>query len=99
MRRAYRAADWAALVRQCARPHDRDRLVGVSFTLAAQLLRISRNRVHQLVKAGKLSVADVFDGRTRIGHLVTLASIDHRRRTVKPRRTQWRKEAPVGPHA
>jgi hypothetical protein len=86
------AEQWRSLVTQCRDVHERDRLVGVSVTLAARLLGISRSRVQQLVRAEKLKVVDVYDEhRIRIGHLVTLASIDHRRRTVRPRRTQWRR--------
>jgi hypothetical protein len=85
------ARKWAALVKEGGETRERDRLVGVSLTLAARLLDVSRSRVHQLVKLRKLITVDVFDERqTRIGHMVTLASIAHRRRTVRPRRTQWR---------
>ena len=85
------AHQWAALVGQLSDPRERDRMVGVSVTLAARLLGVSRSRVQQLLKANKLSVVDVYDERRkRIGHMVTLASIAHRRRTVRPRRTQWR---------
>ncbi len=91
MATAFHADKWAALVRQREKGGGRDHLVGVSVTLAARLLGVSRSRVHQLVKARKLTIVDIFDdGRARIGHMVTLASIAHRRRTVKPRRTQWR---------
>ena len=72
----------------------RDQLIGVSVTLAARLLGISRARVHQLLRSKKLRAVDVYDERhTRIGHMVTLASIERRRRTVKPRRTQWQSVA------
>jgi hypothetical protein len=82
---------WAALVTQSGVSSARDRLVGVSITLAARLLEVSRSRIHQLLKAKKLKIVNVYDERkTRIGHMVTLASIAHRRRTVRPRRTQWR---------
>jgi hypothetical protein len=85
------AHKWAALVKERGETRERDRLVGVSITLAARLLNVSRSRVHQLVKSRKLATVDVYDERqTRIGHMVTLASIAHRRRTVQPRRTQWR---------
>lgn len=84
------ADQWSESVRQCVQFSERDKLVGVSLTLAAKLLSVSRSRVHQLVRLKKLSVVSVYDGNRRIGHLVTLASIDHRRRTVRPRRTQWR---------
>jgi hypothetical protein len=83
--------EWVSLVRQFGETPKRDRVIGVSATLAARLLGVSRSRVHQLLKARKLLAVDVYDERhTRIGHLVTLASISHRRRTVRPRRTQWR---------
>ena len=81
---------WVALVTQYTQSGPRDRFVGVSCTLAAKLLAVSRSRVAQLIRSGKLTVVDVYDGSIRIGHLVTLSSIDHRRRTVRPRRTQWR---------
>jgi hypothetical protein len=69
----------------------RDNLVGVSVTLAAWLLGVSRARVHQLLNLKKLTAVDVFDEQqARIGHMVTLASIERRRRSVRPRRTQWR---------
>ena len=85
--------EWADLVTQAGATPARDKLVGVSITLAAHLLEVSRSRVHQLVRAKKLAIVDVFgERRARIGHMVTLASIAHRRRTVKPRRTQWRPE-------
>lgn len=84
---------WAARVRNCANAAERERFTGVSVTLAARLLGVSRSRVQQLLKAGKLTVIDVLDERrVRIGHLVTMASITHRRQTVRPRRTQWRPE-------
>jgi hypothetical protein len=83
--------EWVSLVRQAGTTPKRDSLIGVSVTLAARLLGISRSRVHQLLKTRKLSIVDVYDKRkARIGHFVTLASIAHRRRTVRPRRTQWR---------
>ena len=81
---------WAHAVCSSTTASERDRLIGVTFTLAAKLLDVSRSRVHQLANASKLSVVDVFDGNARIGHLVTIASIDRRRKTVRPRRTQWR---------
>lgn len=69
----------------------RDHLLGVSVTLAAHLLGVSRARVHQLLRARKLTAIDVYDDRkARIGHMVTFASIAQRRRTVRRRRTQWR---------
>ncbi len=91
MATALSVRQWVALVRQHGETRERDRLLGVTVTLAARLLGVSRSRVHQLLKARKLVAVDVFDERrTRIGHMVTLASIAHRRRTVRPRRTQWR---------
>ena len=85
------AQQWANMVVQAGEAPARDRLVGVSVTLASRLLGVSRSRIHQLLKEKKLAIVDVYDERrTRIGHLVTLASIAHRRRTVRPRRTQWR---------
>ena len=84
------ATEWAALVHGSPAGGNRDRLVGVSITLAAKLLGVSRSRVHQLINAAKLSVVDVYDGDVRVGHLVTFASMERRRRTVRPRRTQWR---------
>ncbi len=91
MARTLDAAEWAARVKQCAGTPERDRLIGLSVTLAARLLGVTRSRVHQLIKTKKLAVMDVYDEtHTRIGHLVTIASIEHRRRTVRPRRTQWR---------
>lgn len=90
MARTFQAQDWASLVRQHAGTANLDSLVGVSVTLAARLLGVSRSRVHQLLKGRKLAAVDVYDERrVRIGHLVTLASIARRRRTVRPRRTQW----------
>ena len=86
------AHQWAALFTKYGElpPH----IVGVSVTLAARLLHVSRSRVHQLLNAGKLRAVDVYDeNRTRIGHMVTLASIANRRRTVRPRRTQWQPAA------
>jgi hypothetical protein len=86
--------DWVSMVKTFATTPKRDRLIGVSVTLAARLLGISRARVHQLLRSQKLRAVDVYDERhSRIGHMVTLASIEHRRRTVKPRRTQWRSAA------
>ena len=94
MTRAFKARQWASLVAAQGETPKRDHLVGLSVTLAARLLAISRSRVHQLVKAKKLAIVDVYDERgIRIGHLVSLWSIAHRRRTVRPRRTQWRSES------
>jgi len=68
--------DWVSMVKTFAASPKRDRLIGVSVTLAARLLGISRARVHQLLRSKKLRVVDVYDEqRTRIGHMVTLASI------------------------
>ncbi len=93
MQRTVSVSKWAARVRDCANAAERERFIGVSMTLAARLLGVSRSRVQQLLKAGKLAVIDVLDERrVRIGHLVTIASIERRRRTVRPRRTQWRPE-------
>ena len=90
MAKALHINDWVSMVKAFATTPKRDRLIGVSVTLAARLLGISRARVHQLLRSKKLRAVDVYDERhTRIGHMVTLASIEHRRRTVKPRRTQW----------
>lgn len=83
--------EWVSLVREATQAEDREAVFGVSVTLAARLLGVSRSRVHQLLNGRKLMAVDVYDERqTRIGHMVTLASISRRRRTVKPRRTQWR---------
>ena len=88
--------DWVSLVKTFAATPRRDSLIGVSVTLAARLLSISRARVHQLLRSKKLRTVDVYDERhTRIGHMVTLASIDRRRRSVRPRRTQWRSASQV----
>ena len=79
------------MVKAFAATPKRDRLIGISVTLAARLLGISRARVHQLLRSKKLRAVDVYDERNaRIGHMVTLASIERRRRTVRPRLTQWR---------
>ncbi len=89
--KALHVNDWVSMVRTSATTPTRDRLIGVSVTLAARLLGVSRARVHQLLRSRKLRAVDVYDERhTRIGHMVTLRSIERRRRTVKPRRTQWR---------
>ena len=94
MAKALHVNDWVSMVKASTAVPKRDTLLGVSVTLAARLLGISRARVHQLLRAQKLRAVDVYDERhTRIGHMVTLASIEHRRRTVKPRRTQWRSVA------
>ncbi len=83
------------MMRESGATPKRDSLIGVSVTLAARLLGISRSRVHQLLNAKKLAAVDVYDEqRTRIGHMVTLASISHRRRTAGHRRTQWRAHTP-----
>jgi hypothetical protein len=96
MARAMQVRQWVAMVREVGTRPDRDTLIGVSITLAARLLGVSRSRVHQLLKVRKLAAVDVYDEqRTRIGHMVTLASIARRRRTVRPRRTQWRPHVPV----
>ena len=95
MTEALNVDDWVSMVRESANTPKRDKLIGVSVTLAARLLGVSRVRVHQLLRTQKLRAVDVYDEReTRIGHMVTLASIEHRRRTVKPRRTQWRPSDP-----
>lgn len=91
MTRALQVREWVSMVREAGATPNRDRVMGVSVTLAARLLGVSRSRVHQLLKARKLLAVDVYDERhVRIGHMVTLASISHRRRTTRPRRTQWR---------
>src|ERR1700745_2229965 len=88
MAKALHVNEWVSMVKTFARNPKRDRLIGVSVTLAARLLGISRARVHQLLRSNKLRAVDVYDERRiRIGHMVTLASIERRRRTVKPRRT------------
>ena len=91
MARTMQVREWVTLIREAGATPQLDSLIGVSVTLAARLLGVSRSRVHQLLKTRKLAAVDVFDEqRTRIGHMVTLASIARRRRTVRPRRTQWR---------
>ena len=90
MARVINAAQWASLVRQSDATAERDRLLGLSVKLAARVLNITPSRVHQLLKQGKLSAIDVYDERRKRSRLVTLQSIDYRRRTVRPRRTQWR---------
>ena len=90
MAKELQVREWVELLRNCDATPARDGLLGVSVTLAARLLGISRGRVHQLLKTRKLLAVDVYDERRiRIGHMVTLASISRRRRTVRPRRTQW----------
>jgi hypothetical protein len=89
--KVFEVRDWVSAVRELGASPQRDAVVGVSITLAAWLLGISRSRVHQLLKTRKLTAVDVYnDRRTRIAHMVTFASIARRHRTVKPRRTQWR---------
>jgi len=96
MAKTLQARQWVSMVRESGVTPRRDSLLGVSVTLAARLLGVSRSRVHQLLNARKLAAVDVYDERRiRIGHMVTLASISHRRRTVRPRRTQWRPHALV----
>jgi hypothetical protein len=91
MARTLHVNEWVSMVAASAASPNRDRLIGVTVTLAGRLLGVSRARVHQLLRAKKLQAVDVYDERRiRIGHMVTLASIEHRRRTVRPRRTQWR---------
>jgi len=93
--RSLKVQEWVTMVRAAGAQSHRDNLLGVSVTLAACLLGVSRARVHQLLNLKKLIAVDVFDERhVRIGHLVTLASIERRRRTVRPRRTQWRSVDP-----
>jgi hypothetical protein len=94
MARVMNANDWVARFHGSRTSAEKECLAGVSITLAAKLLGVSRSRVHQLINADKLSVVDVLEGRVRIGHLVTFASIERRRRTVRPRRTQWRSQEP-----
>jgi hypothetical protein len=87
----YDVQRWVALIRQYEGKPERDRLVGVTVKLAARLLGISRSRVHQLLRSRKLVAVNVRDERgARIGHMVSLWSIGHRRRTVRPRKTQFR---------
>ena len=96
MARALYIDEWVSLVTTFADTAKRDRLIGVSVTLAARLLGISRARVHQLLRSRKLKTVDVFDERhSRIGHMVTLASIERRRRSVRSRPTQWRRTSQV----
>ena len=85
--------EWVTLLRSPLDASALINLVGVSVTLAARLLGVSRSRVHQLLKTKKLAAVDVYDEhQIRIGHMVTLASIARRRRTARPRPTQWRSE-------
>jgi hypothetical protein len=91
MATVFQVREWASLVKRLGGTPRRDSVVGLSITLTAYVLGVSRSRVHQLLKGGKLSAVDVYDGRqVRVGHLITLSSIARRRRTVRPRRTQWR---------
>jgi hypothetical protein len=93
MARVLQVREWVNLIRVPRNPSAWVNLVGVSVTLAARLLGVSRSRVHQLLKAKKLAAVDVYDEHhIRIGHMVTLASITRRRRTARPRPTQWRSE-------
>ena len=91
MARVINASQWASLVRQ-SDTAGRDRLLGLSLKLTACVLGITPSRVHQLLKQGKLSAIDVYDEQRQRSRLVTLESISRRRRTVRPRRTQWRPE-------
>jgi hypothetical protein len=80
------ARQWVSLVTKYSGDGDvpqRDTLVGVSVTLAARLLGVTRSRIHQLLKTKKLFTVDVYDETDRrIGHMVTFRSIEHRRRTA-----------------
>jgi hypothetical protein len=70
MAKVLHVREWVSLVRQFGGTPKRDTVVGVSITLAAWLLGVSRSRVHQLLKGRKLSAVDVYDERhVRIGHL------------------------------
>lgn len=65
-------------------------LHGPPINLAAELLGITRTRVHQLIKEDKLDSVSVYDDfGHRIGHFITQASLD-RRRTVRYKPGQWR---------
>ena len=61
MAKALHVNDWVSMVKAFAATPKRDRLIGVSVTLAARLLGISRARVHQLLRSKKLRAVDVYD--------------------------------------
>ena len=90
MKFRYRADAWCKRYRGCESARDRLKLVGPPIKLAADVLGVGRTRVHQLIKAGKLDSISVYDEvGHRIGHFVTQASLDRRRR-YRYKRGQWR---------
>ncbi len=90
MKRAYTARQWRERYKDCSTAEERRKIIGPPINLAAEVLGITRTRVHQLVKEGKLDSISVYDDvGHRIGHFVTQASLDRRRR-YRYKRGQWR---------
>ncbi len=90
MRFRYTADAWCTRYRRCESASDRLKLIDPPIMLAADVLGVTRIRVHQLIKEGKLDSISVYDDvGHRIGHFVTQASLDRRRR-YRYKRGQWR---------
>jgi hypothetical protein len=90
MRRVYTARQWSERYKACNTAEERRKILGPPINLAAEVLGITRTRIHQLVKEDKLDSISVYnDARQRIAHFITQASLD-RRRKYRYKRGQWR---------
>lgn len=90
MRIRYSIQEWGQRFKKARTAKARQELVGPPINLAAEVLGITRTRVHQLITENKLDSVSVYDDfGSRIGHFITQASLD-RRRTVRYKPGQWR---------
>ena len=90
MAKSLNARQWAELVVNVSEVPARDRLVGVSITLAGRLLGVTRSRIHQLLPALRISfVTAESERQPRVGRssqsLPTLLSVAP---TVRDRNTR-----------
>jgi hypothetical protein len=90
MQRTYSAKQWRALFAQAKSRAERDALVGLPMNLAARVLGITRGRIYQLIREGKLNSVVVHDELTgvRIAYMITLESLEQRR-SVRRNSGQW----------
>ncbi len=90
MKIRYSMQEWCRRYKKARTGKARQELLGPTINLAAEVLGVTRTRVHQLIKEDKLDSISVYDDfGSRIGHFITQTSLE-RRRAIRYKPGQWR---------
>ena len=90
MKIRYSMQEWCKRYKRARTAKARHELLGPPINLAAEVLGITRTRVHQLITENKLDSVSVYDDfGSRIGHFITQTSLE-RRRAIRYKPGQWR---------